>query len=46
MEPRIDILTRLCELLEREGAAFRVVEHVAEGHTEAARVMDQTFDDC
>lgn len=29
-----DIHTRLCRLLEGEGAVFRVVEHIAEGHTE------------
>ena len=39
MEPGIDIHTRLCQLLEREGAAFRVVEHVAEGHTEAIALI-------
>lgn len=29
-----DIHGQLCALLEREGAAFRVVEHIPEGHTE------------
>ena len=39
MEPGIDVHTRLCELLEREGAAFRVVEHVAEGRTQAIALI-------
>ncbi len=34
MESNLDIHTQLCDLLEREGATFRVVEHVPEGHTE------------
>ena len=29
-----DIHTRLCQLLEQEGATFRVVEHIPEGRTE------------
>jgi Ala-tRNA(Pro) deacylase len=29
-----DIHSRLCALLEREGAAYRVVEHAPEGHSE------------
>jgi Ala-tRNA(Pro) deacylase len=29
-----DIHQRLCDLLAREGAAYRVIEHEAEGHTE------------
>ncbi len=29
-----DVHTRLCQLLESEGAIFRVVEHVPEGRTE------------
>lgn len=29
-----DIHAQLCELLDREGAAYRVVTHEAEGHTE------------
>ncbi len=32
--PDTDIHTQLCQLLEREGAAFRVLEHVPEGRTE------------
>ncbi len=34
METEPDIHSRLCSLLEREGASFRVVEHIPEGHTE------------
>jgi len=34
MHPDTDIHARLCALLEREGAVFRVVEHAAEGRTE------------
>lgn len=34
MDASGDIHTRLCSLLEREGAVFRVVEHVPEGRTE------------
>jgi Ala-tRNA(Pro) deacylase len=34
MEAAIDTHRRLCELLDREGAAYRVVEHQAEGRTE------------
>ncbi len=34
MQPNPDVHVRLCELLEREGAAYRVVEHVPEGRTE------------
>ncbi len=34
MNPDTDIHSQLCQLLEREGAAFRVVEHVPEGRTE------------
>src|SRR5574340_710608 len=34
MHPDTDIHTRLCALLEREGAVFRVVEHAPEGRTE------------
>lgn len=34
MEPADDIHTRLCGLLELEGAVFRVVAHAAEGRTE------------
>ena len=30
----LDVHTRLCQLLQCEGAVFRVVEHVPEGHTE------------
>ena len=33
-QPNSDIHTRLCQLLEQEGASFRVVEHAAEGRTE------------
>ena len=33
-QPNSDIHSRLCQLLEQEGATFRVVEHVAEGRTE------------
>lgn len=34
INPGTDIHSQLCQLLEREGAAFRVVEHVPEGRTE------------
>jgi len=34
MEHNLDIHARLCELLDREGARYRVVEHVPEGRTE------------
>jgi Ala-tRNA(Pro) deacylase len=34
VETAVDIHTRLCTLLEREGAVFRVVEHAPEGRTE------------
>jgi Ala-tRNA(Pro) deacylase len=34
MDAPSDVHTRLCSLLEREGAIFRLVEHVPEGHTE------------
>lgn len=34
MEPTTDIHQRLCDLLDREKAAYRVVEHEAEGRTE------------
>lgn len=34
MESHPDVHSQLCGLLEREGAAFRVVEHIPEGHTE------------
>lgn len=34
MQPDLDIHSRLCALLEHEGASFRVVEHVPEGRTE------------
>ncbi len=34
MQPNPDVHVRLCELLEREGAAYRVVEHIPEGRTE------------
>ena len=34
MAPNPDLHSRLCALLIREGAVFRVVEHVPEGHTE------------
>jgi Ala-tRNA(Pro) deacylase len=34
MEASSDVHSRLCGLLEREGAVFRVVEHVPEGRTE------------
>ena len=34
MDAPTDVHTRLCSLLEREGAIFRLVEHVPEGHTE------------
>ena len=34
LEPNSDIHSRLCQLLEQEGASFRVVEHVPEGRTE------------
>jgi Ala-tRNA(Pro) deacylase len=34
MEPDTDIHRRLCELLDRAGASYRVVEHEAEGRTE------------
>ena len=34
MEADTDIHRRLCDLLDREGAAYRVVEHQAEGRTE------------
>jgi Ala-tRNA(Pro) deacylase len=29
-----DIHTQLCDLLDREGAVYRVIEHEPEGHTE------------
>lgn len=29
-----DIYTQLCDLLDREGAAYRAIEHEPEGHTE------------
>lgn len=32
--PNIDTHTRLCELLDRHGATYRVVAHAPEGHTE------------
>ncbi len=35
MDTTIDIHAHLCQLLEREGAVFRVLEHAPEGHTEA-----------
>ncbi len=34
MQPNLDVHSRLCELLEHEGASFRVVEHIPEGRTE------------
>jgi len=34
MEPTTDVHRRLCELLDREKAAHRVVEHEPEGRTE------------
>lgn len=34
MEPFNDIHLRLCELLEREGAVYRILEHAPEGRTE------------
>ena len=34
MEDNPDIHTRLCQLLDREGAPYRIVEHVPEGRTE------------
>jgi Ala-tRNA(Pro) deacylase len=34
MEPGIDIHQRLCDLLDREGAVYRVVEHEPEGRTD------------
>lgn len=34
MELDTDIHRRLCELLDREGAAYRVLEHTPEGRTE------------
>lgn len=34
MDQSLDIHTKLCELLTREGASFRVVEHAPEGRTE------------
>jgi Ala-tRNA(Pro) deacylase len=34
MYPEMDVHTRLCALLEGEGAVFRVVEHAPEGRTQ------------
>lgn len=34
MDSVTDVHTRLCQLLEQEGALFRVVEHIPEGRTE------------
>jgi len=34
-----DIHTQLCDLLDREGATYRVVEHEPEGHTEVIARM-------
>jgi Ala-tRNA(Pro) deacylase len=34
MEPNTDIHLRLCELLDREHAVYRVLEHAPEGRTE------------
>ncbi len=45
LQADVDIHTRLCRLLEREGASFRVVEHVPEGHTELiARIRGNRLD--
>jgi Ala-tRNA(Pro) deacylase len=34
MAPSTDIHQRLCDLLDREGAVYRVIQHQAEGRTE------------
>jgi len=34
MDAAIDVHINLCQLLEREGAVFRVVQHVPEGRTD------------
>jgi len=34
MEPGIDIHKQLCQLLDREGVVYRIVEHLPEGQTE------------
>ncbi len=45
MESVPDIHTQLCDLLQREGAPFRVVEHIPEGHTELiARIRGNRLD--
>lgn len=45
MQPNPDIHSRLCALLESEGASFRVVEHVPEGHTDLiARIRGNRLD--
>jgi Ala-tRNA(Pro) deacylase len=45
MEQSSDIHAQLCELLDREGAPYRVVEHVPEGRTELiARIRGNRLD--
>lgn len=44
-QPNSDIHNQLCQLLEHEGASFRVVEHVPEGRTELiARIRGNRLD--